>query len=199
MYERVLRNKMNGGINMEYCGVYEQGVIVTRDDFDPVKVIPYMFAWYNFKMPKKVMTEIRNNTLTKKHFNYICKKLELHPAERTLQALCNDSLKPYVLDDWFCDEEEVGFGNEMVSGYLYENATGYFHYDNPEIVADEIDGEVIVLRFNVPFAWNITDSIIPASKRMAVFQLQEATKRFLKDNIDWEQRLGCLTIAVKGK
>lgn len=184
---------------MKYYGVYEQGVIITRDDFDPAKIIPYMFEWYGMKLPEDVLSEIKANNLTRKHFKYICKKLELNPNDRTLQSLCNDALKPYVLDDWFCDEEEVKFGNEMVSAYLYENATGYFHYDNPDVVAEEIEGEVIILRFNIPFAWNVADAVIPASKRMAVFQLQEATKRFLKENIDWEQRLGCLTIVVMDK
>lgn len=181
---------------MKYYGAYEQGAIITRDDFDPVKIIPYMFEWYNIKMPAGILNEIKSDSLTKKHFNYICKKLELNPSERTLQSLCNNSLKTYVLDDWFCDEEEVNFGNEMVSAYLYENASGYFHFDDPEIVAKEIEGEVIILRFNIPVAWNVSDAIIPASKRMAAFQLKEATKRFLKENIDWERRLGCLTIAV---
>ena len=52
--------------------------------------------------------------------------------------------------------------------------------------------EGMILAFHVPFVWDIRDAIIPADKRIAVFQLQEASKSFLKDNIDWENRLGYL-------
>ena len=34
--------------------------------------------------------------------------------------------------------------------------------------------------------------IIPVDRRIAVFQLQQATKPLFKDNIDWDKRLGCL-------
>lgn len=181
----------------KYYAAYEQGAKVTRDDFDPVKVIPYMFEWYHIKLPEGILSEIQNNNLTANHFEYICKKLELNPTEKSLQGLCNAALKPYVLHDWFADDEEVCFGSEMVSGELYEKAQGYFHPDDPDALTERIDGDVIFISFNVPIAWNIADAIVPANKKIAVFQLQEGTKKFMKDDIDWIKRLGCLSIALK--
>ena len=38
--------------------------------------------------------------------------------------------------------------------------------------------------FYVPCVWNIRDAVVPADKRVAVFQLQQTTKYFLKDDIN---------------
>lgn len=44
--------------------------------------------------------------------------------------------------------------------------------------------------FHIPKAWNMKDSVVPANERTAIFQLQEATKPLLKENINWKERLG---------
>lgn len=58
-----------------------------------------------------------------------------------------------------------------------------------------IDGDCMMLCFNVPYAWDIKDANIPADKNEAVRQLKDASKSLLKDDIDWEDRLGSLLAA----
>ena len=78
---------------------------------------------------------------------------------------------------------------------LFSDLNGVFMFSDEDKPHEDVEGECLMLCFNVPHVWNIRDAVIPCDKRIAVFQLQEATKSLLKDDIDWEARLGCLYAA----
>lgn len=79
----------------------------------------------------------------------------------------------------------------MVYEKLYPDLQGMFMFYD-DMPYKTITGECMMFCFNVPYAWDIKNVIIPADRRIAVFQLQQATKSLFKDNIDWNKRLGCL-------
>ena len=176
-------------------GIYAQGARITLDDFDPRKVIPYLFRSYDMELSDQLMDEIQNNSVSDAHFDELCEKLRVEPDERTMQGLCSKALYPDILEDMFVDDAEERIGNEMISAWLYENIDGIFEFDNEDRPSEHICGTCMMLCFDVPYVWDIQDAIIPVNRRLAVFQLQQASKLFLKDEIDWKSRLGNL-IAV---
>ena len=95
----------------------------------------------------------------------------------------------------FLPDAPVTFENEMVHAKLFSDLNGIFMFGDEDKPHEDVEGECLMLCFNVPYVWNIRDAVIPCDKRIAVFQLQEATKSLLKDDIDWEARLGCLYAA----
>lgn len=173
-------------------GVYEQGAMFSREDFDPVKTISYFCNMYQIELDEEIKKEIETDKVTDKHFDFLCTKLEVKPKEKTLQAICVSALNPYELNDLFLPDASVTFENEMVHAKLFSNLSGVFMFADEDKLHEDVEGECLMLCFNIPYVWNIRDAIIPCDKRIAVFQLQEATKSLLKDNIDWESRLGCL-------
>ena len=79
---------------IEY-GVYEQGAMFFREDFDPVKTINYFCKMYEIEMTEEIKKEIETDTMTDEHFDFLCEKLEVNPEERTLQSMCTQTLNPY--------------------------------------------------------------------------------------------------------
>lgn len=175
----------------EYCGINNQGALIYHEDFDVLKTIRYFCDLYKVNLCVEIMQEIKNDVVTDEHFAFLCNELEVKSDVKTLQELCSAALNSYEINDLFIDGAKSGIGNDMVFGKLYPDLQGMFvFYD--DMPHKTIAGECMMLCFNVPYAWDIKNVIIPADRRIAVFQLQQAAKSLLKDNIDWNRRLGCL-------
>lgn len=175
----------------EYCGVYNQGVLFYREDFDALKTIRYFCDMYKINLDNKIIQEIKNDAIADNYIAFLRNEFEVKSDVKTLRELCSEVLNPYEINDLFVDSEKLKIGNDMVFGKLYPDLQGMFiFYD--DIPHKVITGECMVLCFNVPYAWDIKKAVIPENRRMAVFQLQQATKSLLKNNIDWDKRLGCL-------
>lgn len=175
----------------EYCGVYNQGALFYREDFDVLKTIRYFCDMYRINLDDEIVHEIKNNDITDEHFAFLCNELEVNTDVKTLQELCSAALNSYEINDLFIDSAKSGIGNDMVFGKLYPDLQGLFMFYD-DMPHKTIAGECMMLCFNVPYAWDIKNVIIPVDRRIAVFQLQQATKPLFKDNIDWDKRLGCL-------
>lgn len=174
-------------------GIYEQGAMFTGEDFDPYKTIKYLFHSYEIELSEKLAEDIKNDKVNDEDFDYICKELEVTPNERTLQSIVVHALSPALLHDIVVDDsEEPHFQNDSVYASYHTDIVGEFLFDDEDKPHQDIDGDCLMVCFYVPCVWNIRDAVIPADKRIAVFQLQQATKAFLKDDINWEERLGTL-------
>ena len=68
-------------------GIYQQGAMFTREDFDSYKTIKYLFDRYEIELSEKLAQDIRYNKVSDEDFDYICKELEITPDERTLQSM----------------------------------------------------------------------------------------------------------------
>lgn len=179
---------------IEY-GVYEQGAMFFRKDFDPVKTINYFCKMYEIELTEEIKKEIETDTMTDDHFDFLCEKLEVNPEERTLQSMCIQTLNPYEISDLFLEDAEVRIGNDMVYASVYSDLVGDFIFYDEDKPWEHIDGDCMMLCFNVLHVWDIKDANIPVDKNEAVRQLKDATKSFLKDDINWEERLGSLLAA----
>ena len=173
-------------------GIYEQGAMFSRGDFDPVKTINYFCNMYEIELSEEIKKELEAGTVTDEQFDYLCRELEVKPKERTLQAICVAALNPYELNDLFLPDADVKIENEMVHGKLFSDICGEFMFYDEDKQNETVNGECLMLCFNIPYVWDMGDTVIPANKRIAIFQLQQVTKALLKENINWEERLGCL-------
>ena len=62
-----------------------------------------------------------------------------------------------------------------------------------------VNGECMIMCFDIPYAWDVKNVIIPTDKREAIFQIRQATKRLLKEDVNWEERLGYLCGMIRIK
>lgn len=67
-------------------GVYEQGAMFFREDFDPVKTINYFCRMYGIELNEEIKKEIETDTVKDEHFDFFCKKLEVNPADKQTAA-----------------------------------------------------------------------------------------------------------------
>ena len=88
------------------------------------------------------------------------------------------------------DSEEAHFQNDTVYASYYTDIVGEFIFDDEEKPNQGIDGDCLMVCFYVPCVWNMKDADIPSDKYMASLRIKNAVKDFLKDDINWEERLG---------
>ena len=67
---------------------------------------------------------------------------------------------------------------------------GEFIFDDEDKPYQNIDGDCLMVCFYVPCVWDLKDADIPADKYMASLRIKDAVKDFLKEDINWEERLG---------
>ena len=94
------------------------------------------------------------------------------------------------LREWFEDYDPPVMGTEKVSVYVFSEIEGDYSYDNDE-TEDEYLEDGYMFSLYVPFVWDIEKYKI-RTKEEIVQLIREAAKPLLKDNIDWDKRLGYL-------
>ena len=172
-------------------GIYQQGAMFTRADFDPYKTIKYLFDSYGIKLSKRLAKAIKSNKVGDRDFDYICDELDVNPDERTLQSIVVHALNSALLYDIVVDDsEEQHFQNDSVYVSYYTDIVGEFLFDNEDKPHKDIDDECLMVCFYVPCVWDMKDADISTDKYMASLRIKEAVKAFLKDDINWEERLG---------
>ena len=88
------------------------------------------------------------------------------------------------------DSEEAHFQNDSVYASYHTDIVGEFLFDDEDKPHKDIEDECLMVCFYVPCVWDMKDADIPADKYMASLRIKEAVKAFLKDDINWEERLG---------
>ena len=172
-------------------GIYQQGAMFTREDFDPYKTIKYLFNSYEMKLPEKIAEGIKSNRVSDDEFDYLCKKLEVNPNERTLQSIVVHALSPILLHDIVVDDsDEIHFQNDSVYASYHTDIVGEFLFDDENKPHKDIEDECLMVCFYVPCVWDLKEVDLPTDKYMASLRIKDAVKDFLKDDINWEERLG---------
>ena len=130
---------------------------------------------YEVELTEEIKKEIATDTVTDEHFDFLCEKLEVNPEERTFQSMCTQALNPYEIYDMILEDAEVKLGNDMVYASVYSNLVGDFIFYDEDKQWEHIDGDCMILCFNVQHEWDIKDKIL-LDKNEAVRQLRNATK-----------------------
>ena len=129
-------------------GIYQQGAMFTREDFDPYKTIKYLFVSYEIELSEKLAQDIRNNKVSDEDFDYICKELEITPDERTLQSIVIHALNPVLLHDIVVDDsEETHFQNDSVYASYHTDIVGEFLFNDEDKPHKDIEDECLMVCF----------------------------------------------------
>lgn len=173
-------------------GIYEQGAIISKKDFEPLKTIEYFCSKYDVKLNKKIKDGLKEGSILDDTLIDLCNEFDIAPSEYTLEAISDKLWNEHELTELVLNGEKVKFGNEIVEAIYYPNLFGNFSFYDETLGQKSISGGCLMLRFNLPFIWDLKSKEIPKSTVDAVTQLQKSTKSLLKKDIDWKQRLGCL-------
>ena len=173
------------------CGIYQQGAMFTREDFDPYKIITYLAEDFGIEIPQKVKEEIKKNEMSDEGLDYLCNEFSVKPYHRTLECFVSTMLSSVLLHDIVVDDSrDTMFQNDSVYASYHTDIVGEFMFDDENKPHKDIDGDCLMVCFYVPCVWDMKDADIPADKYMAALRIKEAVKAFLKDDINWEERLG---------
>lgn len=172
-------------------GIYQQGAMFTREDFDPYKTVTYLAEDFGIEIPEKFKEEIKKNELTDEGLDYLCKAFCIKPCNRTLECFVSTMLTSVLLHDIVVDDSKyTKFQNDSVYASYHTDIVGEFMFDDEDKPHQNIDGDCLMVCFYVPCVWDMKDADIPADKYMASLRIKDAVKDFLKDDINWEERLG---------
>lgn len=98
----------------------------------------------------------------------------------------------YEREDLFTNDDGMKIGSDAVHAEQYTRFVGSFDYWDKRKATRNLDGEIMLLCFEVPFIWDIKAEELPKNAEVAAQRLSEAAKALLRDDIDWKSRLGYL-------
>lgn len=170
-------------------GMYFQGAMIKIEDFDPAKVVLCMCKTYEVEISDELRKAIMTDKLSDEQYAYLYEKLDVKCEEYSLEKMRDDLLDEWEINDICCDDSEIPLASNHISAILLREIDGEFVYDNEDKPSESVS-DCIMMGFYVPFLWRMKEFEIPVDKRLAVSWLQDAGKSFLKDDINWEERLG---------
>ena len=189
-------------MSMRNYGIYTQGAIIKKEDFDPVKVILAVSEKIcKIMLPENIKTALNLNIFNLETAFTLCEMLEVKIEDNNeLQdySYISDKLIAYAyLPDWFEEAESPLMGTNEISVYAFSEIEGDFFYDNDENSEEYVDDGYMFSIYS-PLVWNIRKRDDWKTKEEIVRQIRETAKPPLKDGIDWEKRLGYLIGSLFG-
>ena len=183
-------------MSMRNYGIYQQGAIIRKEDFDPVKVILAVIETiYGITLPDNIKTVLSDNIFDRETAAALCGMLEIEiEDENELQdyAYISDKIiESADLAEWFEEADSPLMGTNDMSVYVFSEIEGDFYYDGSEHT-DEYMENGLMFSIYFPMVWDIKDSDGWETKEEIVCRIRETAKPLLKDGICWEKRLGYL-------
>lgn len=182
-------------MSMRSVGIYEQGAIFRSEDFDPVKVILAVSEKImGISLPDDIKDSLVHDTFNPQTAIRLCELLEIDPADikelTDYSRISNYLVNEAGFNDWF-DGSNSLMGSKEVSVSVFSNISGEFMYDCCDNM-DELVEDCFMFVIDFPFAWKIGDYQGLRTKPDVLHHISETAKSLLKDDIDWEKRLGAL-------
>jgi len=181
---------------MRNYGIYMQGAIIKKEDFDPGKVILAVSEKIcGITLPDTIKTNLINNVFDSETTVALCEMLEVEVEDRnTMQdySYISDKLiEEAHLPEWFEESDSSLMGTDGISVYVYSDIEGDYSYDDGDHWDEYVEnGYMFSLHF--PVVWDIRKHSDWKTKDEIVQQIRETAKPLLKDGIDWKKRLGYL-------
>jgi len=176
-------------------GVYLQGAIIKKEDFDPAKVIIAVCEGiYKFTLPDDIKTSLYNNEFNREIAEKLCTVLEI--AIEDIDSIYGYSdisdkiISNSCLPEWYADLYPPLIGSSEVEFAVFNEIEGDYYYAGKN--EDEYIEDCYMFSLFTPFVWDIGKYTGCRTKAECVQQIREAAKTLLKDDIDWEKRLGYL-------
>ena len=180
-------------MSMRNYGIYNQGAFFKQEDFDPVKVIlAVMTKIDGVTPPDNIMQALTAGVFDETVAAEICEILDVdNKGNITDYQQISDILVSEVLrDEWFDGNTPI-MGTDKAPVSAYTDIEGDFVFDNDE-TEDEYVEECYVFSLRQPFVWDISEHKGFRTRNEVVGHIKEAAAVLLKDDIDWDKRLGYL-------
>lgn len=186
-------------------GIYYQGAMFTKEDFDVAKVIIKLASETDMELSFSKKQSIQTNTVDWDLINELCERFGVNqPEEDEMNAykFLSDQLLNDIeewMDDCDCEDCQpvLGTENVIIAEYISE-IEGEFIYSDLNQSRKNIT-ECYIFAFHTPLAWKHDDDCFPKNIDEAVSMLRNAGKKLLKDDIDWKSRLGELIGSAFGE
>jgi hypothetical protein len=182
-------------------GIYQQGAIFYRDDFDPAKVIIAVIEkCHEDTVPDHIRTALAENRFVPNIASELDEifdmRMDDHEEKTDYSYISNSLVDDSEQNEWFIGNEPL-MGTDSAEVLVYSDIEGDFVYANNETGDDIIEG-CFMFALSFPKAWDIEEHKGIRTKEEAVQAIREAAKPLLKDNIDWSKRLGFLIGSTYG-
>ena len=179
-------------------GVYLQGAIIKKEDFDPVKVIPAVCEKVRgISLPDNIKKALTDGKLDRETGEKLCEILDIRHIniEEIEDSACIAStlLQEGDFKEWF-EEPYNLMGSPQLEVTVINELEGDFIYDN-SVQYDEPVENILMFSLNFPLVWNINGYISRNNYRSrgeVLRLIRKTAQPLLKDDIEWENRLGYL-------
>ena len=173
-------------------GIYITGAIIKKEDFDPAKVIITICERiYKFTLSDDIKTSLYNNEFNRETVAKLCEVLEFDiDSIYDYSDISNKIISDSCLSEWYADYYPPLIGSNEVEFAVFNEIEGDYYYAGKN--EDEYIEDCYMFSLFTPFVWDINDYKGCRTKDECVQKIREAAKTLLKDDIDWEKRLGYL-------
>jgi hypothetical protein len=177
-------------------GIYQHGAIFKQEDFEPAKVILAVSEKiYEIALPENIKSTLHLNIFNKDMALEICEELEIEIKDtqelKDYSYISDALISEAHMPEWFEQSPSPLMGTKEMSVYVFSDMEGDYYYDNDE-KSDEYVADGYMFSFEIPFIWDIRKRDSWHTREEIVEQLRESAKPLLKDDIDWDKRLGYL-------
>ena len=176
-------------------GVYVQGAIIKKEDFDTVKVIQAVCEKiHGTPLSDEIKNSLTNGKFDREIAEKLCEMLDVN-ADEIEDYVCISSvlLEDADFTEWFeepynlmCSHElDITVINELEGDFIYDNGCYY----------EESVENILMFSLNFPLVWNINKYISGDNYRSrgeVLRLIRKTAQPLLKDDIEWENRLGYL-------
>jgi hypothetical protein len=186
--------KGNNTMSMRYYPFRAAGAIIRDEDFDTTKLITSIAKKRDIELSKKATDALIQDNFNQEAAEEIYTKLEL-PDYTKANATDYSGILRELLDDkdnWIEDYLEQDSNGITLERFV--NVEANFYIGNDE----EYVENTLVFTLDSPLPWEIDNYTGPKSKKDVVALIENAAKELLKDDIDWESRLGQIIGAYFG-
>jgi len=175
-------------------GIYHQGARFTDEDFDAIKLIKHYLEAFEIFLSERSFQKLQERQFDAATASELCDAFSIDMPAKELadySFLCSDLLEERTELFYVGDGETSPFRTEHMYGVMYTDLDGEFYLEGQE-ESEELGECVMMLAFPVRYVWNQAANPGPKNRQQAVEMLREAGSRLLRDDIDWDKRLGHL-------
>lgn len=177
-------------MSMRYYPVYSQGAIIYSEDYDPVKVIITLSEELVGGLSPEIQSVLKSNVYDQEVAQEICGLLDVtFDPNATDYSFISDNFTEdlsYWIDDGYGKIE-----NGIVESFYFTDLEAEFRYASEDIENERLES-CLILSLHSPLIWGIAEFDGPKTKQEVIDCIREAVKHLLRDDINWERRLGDL-------
>jgi len=182
-------------MSMRNYGIFHQGAVFFHEDFDPAKVITAVLeVIIETTVPDHIKTALAGNDFSAGVVSELCGLLDMSNYSRdgfkSYSDISNSLVAQAGPEEWF-DRPKPLMGTDDVGVFIFSDIEGEYVFDTERKESQQQDN-CFIFSLDFPLVWRIGDYTGPKSRNEVIELIREAARPLLRDDIDWDERLGAL-------